>query len=78
MDELPPTELERLFLEMRKVLNTAIAYGAGSEQFVDRMPEGALLPERKKGGRCPRCGSPLKMLKLGGRTAYCCPQCQNC
>ena len=58
MDELPPTELERLFLEMRKVLNTAIAYGAGSEQFVDRMPEGALLPERKKGGAAPAADRP--------------------
>jgi formamidopyrimidine-DNA glycosylase len=77
-DELSATELERLFLEMRKVLNTAIAHGAGAEQFVERMPKGALLPERKKGGRCPRCRSPLKTFKLGGRTAYCCPQCQNC
>jgi formamidopyrimidine-DNA glycosylase len=78
IDKLAPGELKRLFVEMRKVLDTAIAVGAGSEQLVERMPEGSLLPERKKGGRCPRCRSSLKVFKIGGRTAYCCPQCQGC
>ncbi len=78
MDKLAPAELKHLFLEMRKVLRTAIAHGAGSEQFLDRLPKGSLLPERKKGGRCPRCRSALKVFKLGGRTAYCCPRCQGC
>jgi formamidopyrimidine-DNA glycosylase len=78
MDKLAPSQLKHLFLEMRKVLRTAVARGAGSEQFVDRMPKGSLLPERKKGGHCPRCRSALKVFKLGGRTAYCCRQCQGC
>jgi formamidopyrimidine-DNA glycosylase len=78
MDKLAPSQLKHLFLEMRKVLRTAVAHGAGSEQFVDRLPKGSLLPERKKGGHCPRCESVLKLLKLGGRTAYCCRRCQNC
>jgi formamidopyrimidine-DNA glycosylase len=78
MDKLTPGELKRLFLQIRKVLKTAIAHGAGSEQFTERMPKGSLLPERKKGGRCPRCRSLLRILKVGGRTAYCCPNCQHC
>jgi len=78
VETLTPTEIKRVFLSMRDVLKTAIAHGAGSELFVERMPKGALLPERKKGGHCPRCGSPLKVFKVGGRTAYCCPQCQMC
>ncbi len=78
IDKLAPSELKRLFLQMRRVLGTAIAHGAGSEQFVERMPKGSLLPERKKGGHCPRCRSALKVFKIGGRTAYCCPQCQGC
>ena len=77
IDRLAPGALKRLFLEMRKVLKTAISRGAGSEQFVERMPKGSLLPERHKGGRCPRCRSPLKIFKVGGRTAYCCPRCQG-
>ncbi len=78
IDKLAPSDLKRLFLETRKVLNTAIAHGAGSEQFTERMPKGSLLPERKKGGHCPRCQSPLKVFKVRGRTAYCCPGCQGC
>jgi hypothetical protein len=42
--------------------------GAGSEQFVERMPKGALL-QRRKAGHYPRCRSPLKVFKLAGRTA---------
>lgn len=78
MDGLTANELKRLFVSMREVLKTAIACGAGSEQFTERMPKGALLPERKKGGHCPRCRSPLKVFKAGGRSAYCCPRCQKC
>ncbi|MGZ5148432.1 MAG: hypothetical protein ACXWI6_00225 [Burkholderiales bacterium] len=78
MDKLALAQLERLFLKMREVLKTAIARGAGSEQFIGRMPQGSLLPERRKGGRCPRCRSPLKVFKVGSRTAYCCPRCQGC
>lgn len=75
-DELAPSQLNRLFVQMRKVLKTAVSRGAGSEQFVDRMPRGSLLPQRKKGGHCPRCRSSLRIFKLGSRTAYCCPRCQ--
>ena len=78
IDSLAPDQIKRLFLAMREVLETAITHGAGSELFTERMPKGALLPERKKGGHCPRCHSALKVFKVGGRTAYCCPHCQNC
>jgi len=78
IDKLSPNQFKHLFVEMRRVLKTAVARGAGSEQFVERMPKGSLLPERNKGGRCPRCRSVLKVFKIGGRTAYCCPQCQGC
>lgn len=77
IDQLDSARLKRLYNKMREVLKTAIEHGAGSEQFVERLPKGALLPERKKGGRCPRCGGPLEVLKVGGRTAYLCPRCQS-
>lgn len=77
INELPPAQLEHLFVETRKVLETAIERGAGSEQFAERMPRGSLLPERKKGGHCPRCGASLKIVKVSGRTAYWCPHCQS-
>jgi formamidopyrimidine-DNA glycosylase len=77
IDKLSPAQLKRLFVEMRRVLKTAVARGAGSERFVDRMPKGFLLPERKRGGHCPRCRSVLKVFKVDGRTGYCCPRCQQ-
>jgi formamidopyrimidine-DNA glycosylase len=77
-DELTPNQIRRLFLTVREGLKTAIAHGAGTEPFTERMPKGALLPERKKGGHWRRCRSPLKVFKVGGPTAYCYPQCQNC
>lgn len=75
--ELSPARLRHLFEVMRKVLQTAIAHGAGSEEFIERMPKGSLLPERKKGGRCPRCRSDLSISKVGGRTSYFCARCQR-
>jgi len=77
IDKLATSQLKRLYLDTRTVLKTAISRGAGSEQFVERMPKGSLLPQRKKGGRCPRCRSLLRTFKVGGRTAYCCPRCQK-
>jgi formamidopyrimidine-DNA glycosylase len=77
-DRLEPAELRRLFRKMRDVLETSITRGAGSEHFAERVPRGFLIPERRKGGQCPRCGSHLKLFKAGSRTGYCCPRCQRC
>jgi len=77
IDKIEAPELSRLYRTIRAVLKTAISRGAGSEQFAERMPKGSLLPMRKKGGRCPRCGHPLKTIKSGGRTTYFCAGCQK-
>jgi formamidopyrimidine-DNA glycosylase len=66
-----------LFEQIKTVLKTAIDRGAGAEQFVDRLPDGHLLPHREKGGKCPRCGTPITTLKAAGRTSYFCPRCQS-
>lgn len=70
-------ELARLFHQMKRVLATATARHAGSEDFFERLPRGYLLPHRRKGGECPRCGGAVRVLKMGGRTAYYCPRCQS-
>ena len=49
---------------------------AGAERLVDRLPGSFLIPHRKKGGRCPRCGGEIAGAKFSGRTAYYCPRCQ--
>ena len=65
-----------VFEQIKAVLETAIERSAGAEQFLERWPADYLLPHRDKGGKCPRCGTPIATLKGGGRTSYFCPRCQ--
>jgi formamidopyrimidine-DNA glycosylase len=74
LDDRQRTEL---FRQLRKVLEKAIACGAGAEQSLERLPDDYLLPHRDKQGRCPRCGGPIATLKAAGRTSYYCPRCQR-
>lgn len=67
----------RVFDAIRSVLRTAVACGAGAEGFTDRLPQDYLLPQRRAGGQCPRCGTGIRSSKFGGRTAYYCPTCQQ-
>lgn len=66
-------ERRRLFAAIGQVLNAAIDARTDPE----RMPDSYLLPVRREGEKCPRCGDDLKKLKLQGRATYCCPACQR-
>jgi len=66
-------ELTRLHEALRRVLETAIEAKAEP----DRMPESFLLPHRRDGGRCPCCDACLDTARVGGRTAWFCPRCQQ-
>jgi formamidopyrimidine-DNA glycosylase len=66
-------ELVRLFTGLRKVLGKAIAARADP----GRMPKSFLLPRRKRGARCPRCGGRIRTMTIGGRTTHYCPRCQR-
>lgn len=74
--DLEPDRVARLFAAMRQTLEAAIGCGAGSESGVERLPKDFLATQRRKGGRCPRCGAALAIARLGGRTSYYCPRCQ--
>lgn len=69
--------LKRLYKAMRRVLQTAVARGAGSEALFERLPRGYLLRDRRAGASCPRCGGAIATLKVSGRTSYYCPACQT-
>lgn len=71
--ELDETALKRLLQKTKAVLRTAIACGADPT----RLPRNYLIPQRYKGGRCPRCGVDLGRIKIGARGAYFCPHCQG-
>lgn len=69
--------LAELYDSMREVLQTAVECGAGSEQFLDRLPKDYLLPHRAVGERCPRCGGKIAHATIAGRSSYFCPNCQK-
>jgi len=66
---LSPTELDRLRRELRAAVRAAIRHGG--------VHTGRLIGERRRGGRCPRCGGGLERSRIGGRTTWWCPGEQN-
>lgn len=71
-DKLDETKLERLFKEMKRVLNKAIEY----QDKPHNLPSSFLLPHRYLNGECPQGGA-LKIIKVSGRTTYFCPEHQK-
>lgn len=74
--DLDDRTIDRLHRVMRRVLRTAVDKGAGAEDVERRVPRTWLLPHRRAGERCPRCGGRIAALKLQSRHAYFCPGCQ--
>lgn len=66
-----------LFNSIRRVLREAIDLDPISEDFLARLPAYFLLPHRHPGGHCPRCGTELERVSLGGHTSTYCPHCQK-
>ena len=80
---LKSRELKKLYREMGSILNEAIArkgdtignyrniFGeSGGYQHVHRVYQ-------RKGEDCRRCGTPIKKIKLSGRSCHFCPSCQK-
>lgn len=76
-NDLQAGQIAKLYRRMKKVLNAAIDRGAGSEDFLERLPSEFLLPRREEGAQCPVCETPIRTAKISGRTAYYCPRCQS-
>jgi ribosomal protein S13 len=58
VETLTPKQIKQLFLTVREVLNTAIAHGAGSELFIERVPKGALCPSARREVIAPAADPP--------------------
>jgi formamidopyrimidine-DNA glycosylase len=75
-------ELAALHRAIRATLTHALQYivrhpdADGRPFIVDAYDDRMRLP-RKKGAKCPDCGTPLGTQKFGGRTSYFCPKCQR-
>ncbi len=81
--KLSEKELKDLFSAIKKVLELSVRLGG--ESFSDyRKPDGSkgdFDSERKaykrEGQKCHRCGTKIKRLKVGQRSAFFCPHCQK-
>ena len=84
-DSLSSQEVRRLYRALQEVLQEAIRYRGTTlddEAYVDLFGKpGEFASELKVYGRaglpCRRCRTPIQMVKISGRGAYFCPQCQS-
>ncbi len=73
IDELDDGVLKTIFTKTGYVLRTAIDRNADPDCF----PDSWLILQRHEGGRCPQCGGEVRNIKVSGRSAYYCPNCQS-
>jgi formamidopyrimidine-DNA glycosylase len=66
---LRPEDADRLYRAMRSALGSAIAHGG--------VHTGEVIPARRVGGRCPRCGAEMKHGTVGGRSTWWCAREQG-
>jgi formamidopyrimidine-DNA glycosylase len=72
-NQLDEETLAEIFNVMKRVLCTGKDYQTDPDQF----PESYIIPHPHGDGKCPRCGGELKRVKVSGRSAYYCPNCQG-
>jgi formamidopyrimidine-DNA glycosylase len=65
---LREAELDRLRVELRAAIRTAIRKGG--------VHTGDFIAARRREHPCPRCGTTVRRAAVGGRTTFWCPSCQ--
>ncbi len=84
--DLSPEVVARLAVALREVLlqgirngGTRLGSGMGNFGGLDLNPanQHALRVFRRAGLPCPRCGTTLERLIVGGRSSHVCPRCQR-
>ncbi|MBU4298591.1 DNA-formamidopyrimidine glycosylase, partial [Patescibacteria group bacterium] len=79
---LTSQETQGIFQNIKKILRAAIkSHGSSVEHYLDIYGrKGSYVKEhkvyRREGEKCSRCGTIIERLKLAGRSAHFCPQCQ--
>ena len=67
--ELGRDDLDEIFDNMRDILRESSGGAVREEEY--------LRSQRNSGAACPRCGTPLDVINVSGRTSYFCPVCQK-
>lgn len=73
VNKLGSAQIKQIFEIMKKVLKTSINKRIEDEE----LPDSFIIPHRVKNGKCPNSDINLKTVKISGRTAYYCPECQK-
>jgi len=82
-NKLNEAELKKIYAATREILKKAIKLrGTSISDFRDTSgKEGAYATVRyayqREDEPCPRCKTPIRRIKLGGRSAHYCPKCQK-
>jgi len=80
---LQSREVELIFKNIKKILRSAISHkGSSFRNYRDAFgKEGDYVRYhkvyQKEGQKCGRCGTTIKRVKMGGRSAHFCPNCQK-
>lgn len=72
-NELGEEKIKEAYKKMQDILKLAIAKEANYDEF----PDYYLVNHRSKKGKCPECGTPLELIKVGGRSTYFCSKRQK-
>jgi len=82
-NSLTGAEIEKIYKSIKKILKLAIRYkGTSVSDFRDIYGypgefSKMLKVYNKKSGKCVKCHSDIKTIKINGRTAHYCPKCQK-
>jgi len=75
-------EIEQIFHNIGKILNAAIKHqGSSVEYYIDACGKKGNFVKyhqvyQKEGQKCRRCAMVIERIKIGGRSAHFCPNCQ--
>lgn len=80
---LSENELKKIYGAMKKILTLALRLrGSSVSDYRDTAGKRGTYDlirkvYRREGEKCPRCETPIKRFKLGGRSGHYCPVCQK-
>ena len=80
--DLKISEIKKIFAGIKKVLSEALSWrGTSDNTYLDALGEkGNYAPRLKvygqEGEKCKKCDRIIKRIKIGGRSAHFCPNCQ--
>ena len=80
---LKDKEIQQIHQNIKKILRKAIQYRGTTKQYYRDAcgQEGNYYQHLKiyqrEGEKCSRCGTKIKRIKIGGRSAHFCPKCQK-